>query len=443
MDKEKDIWSKVLKEREKDFNMPVDDHVWEKIASGLPVRRTSRVRKLWIISSAAAALLLMLFLGRQFIPENETQIMPRQLAVTENVDTTGIIHKENWIANSRQPEKTRLFTEKVQKKSEIISENRVVDATEELIIRTTDKESLVNSSDKESSHKSETHKTSEAESISEKEAEERRIQEEKFAKAGQELPDLWTQSGKKKKTSRKLSLAFAMGNQTSSFSPSISSAELARAASDVPTKTTLNGELSSAGLLVLSDMFSQATTLGINNDTQENLPSSAEIDYKMPITASVLVRKQLGDSKWALETGLSYTHLASTERLDISNASGFSKDIDLDYLGIPLKVVYDIYQTDRLSLYVTAGGQVEKSVYGKETGSFSESNERIRNDLNVSELQWSLMGNVGLNYRLVKNIGLFVEPGMQYFFDDKSGVQTIRKDKPFNLGIQAGFRLIY
>ena len=42
-----------------------------------------------------------------------------------------------------------------------------------------------------------------------------------------------------------------------------------------------------------------------------------------------------------------------------------------------------------------------------------------------------------------KRQGIYVEPGVAYFFDDGSDVQTIRKENPFNFNIQAGIRLTY
>jgi len=36
-----------------------------------------------------------------------------------------------------------------------------------------------------------------------------------------------------------------------------------------------------------------------------------------------------------------------------------------------------------------------------------------------------------------------VEPGVSYFFDDGSSIQTIRKENPCNFTLQAGIRLTY
>lgn len=84
-------------------------------------------------------------------------------------------------------------------------------------------------------------------------------------------------------------------------------------------------------------------------------------------------------------------------------------------------------------MYVSGGGAVEKCVYGK-IGSKSET---------VKPVQLSVMGAVGAQYNISNRVGLYVEPGVSYFFDDGSSVQTIRKENKTNFTLQAGIRLTY
>jgi hypothetical protein len=180
--------------------------------------------------------------------------------------------------------------------------------------------------------------------------------------------------------------------------------------------------------------FSDATTL--SKDLLPNNLSATDVRYDMPVAVSLSVRKQLVQD-WALESGLTYTYLKSTETESFPNGNATSKDIRLHYIGVPLKLVYSFYDNHRLSLYASAGGMLEKCVSGQETA------KNTTTDLGISELQWSLSGNVGMNYKLSNAFGLFVEPGINYYFDDHSAVQTIRKDKPLNVGVQFGLRLTY
>ena len=43
-------------------------------------------------------------------------------------------------------------------------------------------------------------------------------------------------------------------------------------------------------------------------------------------------------------------------------------------------------------------------------------------------------------FKLASHISLYAEPGIVYYFDDGSDISTIRKEKPFNINLQAGLR---
>ena len=105
----------------------------------------------------------------------------------------------------------------------------------------------------------------------------------------------------------------------------------------------------------------------------------------------------------------------------------------LHYLGIPLKANWNFLDKKLFTLYVSGGGMIEKCVYGK-LGTEKET---------VKPLQFSVSGAVGAQFNATKRVGIYVEPGVAYFFDDGSDVQTIRKENPFNFNIQAGIRLTY
>lgn len=154
-----------------------------------------------------------------------------------------------------------------------------------------------------------------------------------------------------------------------------------------------------------------------------------KIKHHLPVTVGISVRKSLPKG-FSVETGLSYTLLSS----DVTMA-GYPKveSQKLHYLGIPVRANWNFYDKKRFTLYVSGGGMVEKCVYGKQAG------EKI----NVDPLQFSVMGAVGAQFNASQHVGVYVEPGISYFFDDKSSVQTIRKETPLNFNLQAGIRFTY
>lgn len=145
-----------------------------------------------------------------------------------------------------------------------------------------------------------------------------------------------------------------------------------------------------------------------------------------PISFGIRVRKNITD-RFALESGLMYTYLRTT---------GDLKEVKVHYLGIPIKAIYTMYDRNKFSVYASAGGMVERQIYGvlkhSKSGNMTFDN---------SKLQWSVNGAIGVSYKLTNNLGLFAEPGVSYFFDDGSkNIPSIRKEHPLNFNFQVGFR---
>ncbi|WP_285820682.1 outer membrane beta-barrel protein [Bacteroides acidifaciens] len=154
-----------------------------------------------------------------------------------------------------------------------------------------------------------------------------------------------------------------------------------------------------------------------------------DIKHHQPISFGLSVRKALGKG-FFLESGLTYTLLSSDAKLADNDQQIEQK---LHYIGIPLRANWNFLDKKLVTLYVSGGGMVEKCVYGK-LGSEKET---------VKPLQFSVSGAVGAQLNATKRVGVYVEPGVAYYFDDGSDIQTIRKENPFNFNIQAGIRLTY
>ena len=154
-----------------------------------------------------------------------------------------------------------------------------------------------------------------------------------------------------------------------------------------------------------------------------------DIKHHQPISFGLSVRKALGKG-FSLESGLTYTLLSSDAKLADNDRQIEQK---LHYIGIPLRANWNFLDKKLVTLYVSGGGMVEKCVYGK-LGSEKET---------VKPLQFSVSGAVGAQLNATKRVGVYVEPGVAYYFDDGSDIQTIRKENPFNFNIQAGIRLTY
>ena len=154
-----------------------------------------------------------------------------------------------------------------------------------------------------------------------------------------------------------------------------------------------------------------------------------DYEHHQPVSFGLSVRKSLPKG-FSVETGLTYTLLSSDVKRQGDNKMQTQK---LHYIGIPLRANWNFLDKKLVTLYVSGGGMVEKCVYGK-LGSEKET---------VKPLQFSVSGGVGAQINATKRLGIYVEPGVAYYFNDGSDIQTIRKENPFNFNIQAGVRLTY
>lgn len=161
----------------------------------------------------------------------------------------------------------------------------------------------------------------------------------------------------------------------------------------------------------------------------KNVDEVLDIKHHQPVSFGLSVRKGFAKG-FSIETGVTYTLLSSDVQM-----SGQQPRVDqkLHYIGIPVRANWNFYDKNRFTLYVAAGGMVEKCVYGV------RGNEK----LTVNPLQLSVAGALGAQFNATKHVGIYVEPGVAYFFDDGSSVQTIRKETPCNFNLQAGVRFTY
>lgn len=154
--------------------------------------------------------------------------------------------------------------------------------------------------------------------------------------------------------------------------------------------------------------------------------------HNMPVSFGATVSYSLND-RLALTSGLVYT-LANSS-FEHGTSSNASKDEQtLHYVGIPLTASYTIWSNSWLKTYVNAGGQADFNVSAKvET-------EGHTTDIDKDRAQLSVGAAAGVQLNVVKQMGVYVEPGVRYYFDNGSNVQTVFKEHPCNFSLQMGLR---
>lgn len=177
------------------------------------------------------------------------------------------------------------------------------------------------------------------------------------------------------------------------------------------------------------------------NTINRDIETKTEYDHHLPIRIGLSVAYALTD-RLSISSGLTYTRLSS----DIKDASRESKYIGeqrLHYVGIPVNVSYKVASSRWISLYGTAGVLAEKCVSGTTDEGYAENNTMKytnTHDISSKPLQMSVNAGVGIQFDIIDNVGIYAEPGLSYYFDDGSALQTIYKEKPLNFNLNVGVR---
>ncbi|MCM1491065.1 MAG: PorT family protein [Muribaculum sp.] len=169
-----------------------------------------------------------------------------------------------------------------------------------------------------------------------------------------------------------------------------------------------------------------------------SVPSHAVFEHKLPVRVGLDVSWRI-NRYLALQTGLSYTYLKS----DISYGGTYSYSHatqQLHYVGIPISIRYIPFQWKNFNAYISVGLAMEKCVAGKLSSDSPFGVQFQYDGMNERPFQFSANAAFGIQYDITKVCGVFVEPGMSYYFDDGASLRTIYKDHPVNFNINIGLR---
>lgn len=165
-----------------------------------------------------------------------------------------------------------------------------------------------------------------------------------------------------------------------------------------------------------------------------------DIKHNQPVSVGLSADYNIND-RWSLRSGLIYTYLSSKLHSGSDN-NYYSSNQSLHYVGIPLNVNFNVWKNKKLALYVSGGGLAEKNISGKLTTDYVVDNKVLhtkKSNVKIDQLQWSANASVGAQYNFSDRVGLYFEPGVSYYFENaKSEIETIYKEKPWNLSLRLG-----
>ena len=154
--------------------------------------------------------------------------------------------------------------------------------------------------------------------------------------------------------------------------------------------------------------------------------------HYQPISVGLSVNIPISSS-FSLTTGLVYTRLRS-DFVAVMGGYPMTTEQTLYYLGVPLNAQYQFWGYKGLKVYGVAGAEADYNVKAR------QEMEGLTQEISRDRWQFSLKGGLGVEYDVIPQLGIYVEPGLKYYFDNGSRVQNFFKDKPTNFNLQVGLR---
>lgn len=410
-----------------DYSEPLPDGLWDKLETELEEQNKPKVIPLWRRWQAAAAVLILLVssLTYWFWSSPEADFQNQQLAVEvkdtplpENRPIQDQVTAEVAMPGKSEPEmkltaSTDVVLEQAVRKVSVEEEK-----TDEVIVEEPEKEES---------------KTIKNETLTE--TADTQVQQKKRLRASREAD--------RERMKQNAEEANSKSTRSSGFSLGVGAGNTPYGS--LSTFDGMGSFVARSAYYVSSDLNMAPVNNGGLAYSQILLENAAQspqtsVKHHMPVTIGFSLDWNL-DKNWTLETGLNYTLLSSDIR---SGSKSYVEETQkLHYVGIPLKIRRSIWQNRWFSVYASVGGAVEKCVSGRlESVTVTNGGNRTseRTSLEVDPLQWSVAAAAGAQVNFTSRLGLYLEPGVAYYFDDHSGVETIRKEHPFNFNLQLGLR---
>lgn len=130
-----------------------------------------------------------------------------------------------------------------------------------------------------------------------------------------------------------------------------------------------------------------------------------------------------------LHTGISYTYLYSEFSIPLDKNVNY--DQKLHYLGIPLGITWQLWSANRFRFYVSGSMMLEKCVSGEMDGK----------SVSQKPWQWSVEAAAGAEYTFTRQLGIYLEPSLGYYFNDGSSLEHYYKEHPWTPSLEFGLRL--
>ena len=178
---------------------------------------------------------------------------------------------------------------------------------------------------------------------------------------------------------------------------------------------------------IYGEEYLLASYKAIQRSQQGNAKHHAPVSVGLQVAFGIAPRL-------SLSTGLVYTR-TSSDFYPYAPSSSYNVHQVLHYVGMPVGLNYEFWQSGGFHAYVMAGAEADYNVKNdtEEEGVKKENAKRDR-------VQFSGKASLGAQYDITPKVGLYIEPGAKYYFDNGSHVENTFKDKKLNFNLQFGLR---
>ena len=179
---------------------------------------------------------------------------------------------------------------------------------------------------------------------------------------------------------------------------------------------------------------------------------SNDVDYLMAAAYKALQKSPQGKAKHhapvsvgmqiafgvaprlSLSTGVVYTR-TSSEFYPYAPNNDYNVHQVLHYVGIPVGLNYELWRSGGFHAYVMAGAEAAYNVKND-----TDEDGTRKQDAKRDRVQFSGKASLGAQYDISPSVGLYIEPGAKYYFDNGSDIENTFKDKKLNFNLQFGLR---
>lgn len=185
-----------------------------------------------------------------------------------------------------------------------------------------------------------------------------------------------------------------------------------------------------------------SVSLGYQNDfvpmnLKETIPqqSMSNSRYAMPLSFGFQAQLPVND-KLSVGAGLSYSLLVSQyQNIEYNNRQDVQQS--LHYVGIPVNAYYSLLRTKQLNIYLAAGMALEKAIVANYR--IVENGKKSNENHSISGVQFSVSGGLGAELMLNKELGLYFDPSLAYYFKCNQP-ENIRTAQQLQYKVELGMR---